>query len=277
MAQLGEAADSTGTRTSPETAKRVIAAQFRNPEQSPILAGGAVSGTGTLVYHVQAGVGVYGGVSTARYVVWDETDTAVTAPPATGSSTDWIWVDADGVVRLSGAKPATGVILDRRTVPAGCTATTATVSDWDRRYGLSRGSNLGELAYWQENAAPGTAIAADWSASMPFTIPDARGVGVEVCQELHTDQSGDMNPASILWTVRLDGGSAVRFELPVDQRWVLRQHVVLYRRVLPGRHTITVDRHLQWRKNPGAVIKHFGGADGYQVGFYRVRDLGAVQ
>ena len=277
MAQLGAAADSAGQRTTPQTAQQVIAALYGNSASSPILSGGAVSGTATLAYHVSAGVGVLSTGSGAVYTAWGDTDTSLTSPPAVGTATDTIGADADGVVHVwRGDAPAGTVILDRRTVPAGCTATTATTSAYDRRYAMPYGARLGELAYWQENAAPGTKIAGDWSTTMSFALPQDRGIAVEICQELHTDTKAEVNPASILWSVSLDGGAPVRFELPVDRRWVLRQHTLLFRWVHAGRHTVRIDRHRQWQQQD-TEIYHFGGADGYQVGYYRVQDTGPVE
>lgn len=279
MAQLGAAADSAGQKTTPETAQKIIAAQYTNSGSSPVVAGGKVEGTGTLVYHAKAGVGVHKTGAGAVYVSWGDTDTALTTAPATGTATDVIGVDADGAVGVwrEGSQPDGCVVLDKRTIPAGATATTATTSGYDVKYATPYGARLGELAYWQENAAPGTPVAADWTVTLDFDLPQDRGVAVEICQELHTEERNDVNPASMLWSIAMDGGQAWKFELPVDRRWVLRQHTVLFRWVLAGHHTVTISRHLQWRQDGGTVIKHFGGADGYCVGYYRVQDTGPVE
>lgn len=279
MAQLGAAADSAGQKTTPETAQRVIAAQYTNSSVSPVVAGGKVTGSGTLVYRVAAGVGLHATGAGAVYVAWGETDTSLTSAPASGTATDVIGVDADGVVGVwrDGAQPPGCVVLDRRTIPAGTTATAATTSSYDVKYATPYGAQLGELAYWQENAAPGDAAADDWTVTMDFGLPQDRNIAVEVCQEIKTENMQEMNPAAVRWSVSLDGGPATVFELPADRRRVLRQHSVFFRGLGVGHHTVTVARHTMWKQNDRTVLTHFGGADGYQNGFYRVRDLGPAE
>lgn len=277
MGQLGAAADSQGRRTTPETAQQIIAGLYTNSSSAPILAGGKVTGTATLAYHVAAGVGVISTAAGAKYVTWNETDTALTTPPETGTATDIIFADADGVIHVTRDGSVAGCVLDKRTIAAGVTATSSTTSSYDRRYATPYGARLGELAYWQENAAPGMAAAGDWAVNLPFSIPSDRGIELEICQELKTADSAEVNPGAILWSVSLDGGGPVRFELPVDRRRVLRQHNLRYRWVLAGRHTFTITRTTQWLRYPDTQVTHFGGADGYQVGYYRVQDMGPVE
>ncbi|RLP08925.1 hypothetical protein [Propionibacterium australiense] len=277
MGQLGEAVDSQGRRTTPETAQQIIAGQYTNSQSNPILTGGQVTGTATLAYHVAAGVGVIKTAAGAKYVTWDETDTALTTPPETGTATDTIFADADGVIHVTRDNYIAGCVLDKRTITAGATATSSTTSSYDRRYATPYGARLGELAYWQENAAPGTQAAGTWTVNLSFSIPSDRGIELEICQELKTYDSGELNPGAILWSVSLDGGGPVRFELPVDRRKVLRQQNLRYRWVLAGRHTFTITRKTQWLRYPDTRVVHFGGGDGYQVGYYRVQDMGPVE
>lgn len=158
MAQYGQAADSGGVKTAPETVQQVIAALYSNATDCPVLAGGSVTGRADMAYQVSAGVGLVQSAAGACYVTWDAQQTGLTTPPPSGSATDCIYVDADGVVRMTRGTPPAGVcVLDKRTVPAAATSTTGTTSVHNRVWALSRGQGPTKIAEYMDPTVSGWA------------------------------------------------------------------------------------------------------------------------
>lgn len=283
MAQLGAAADRGGARTSPETFQRIIAGQYRNVDVSPVLAGGDVSGTGSLAYHVKAGSAVCKvGEGRAVYVVWDETDTALTTPPATGTARDIIYVDRDGVVGVarwgSGPDEPWYVTLDIRTITAGATATTASSSVWDKNYALTYGVSAGELAAWVDPAETGTIAADSWDMRLPFSLPRDMHLRVELIQAMATDQNHDgLNSASLKWQFSLETGLSTTIELGADRRWTQRQYTCEWQHVPKGDHVLTVHRETRWKEHSDTQVVHIGYKDGWVPTIYRLWESGLSQ
>ena len=283
MAQFGAAADRSGQRTAPDTVQRIIAGQYRNVDVSPVLAGGDVSGTGTLAYHVKAGSAVCKvGEGRAVYVVWDETDTALTTAPATGSETDIIYVDQDGVVGIAkwGRGPAEPwyVTLDRRTIAAGATSTSATTSVWDKNYALTYGVSAGEITAWVDPAETGTIAADTWDMRLPFSLSRDMNLRLELIQAMATDQDhSGLNSASLKWQFSLETGLNTTIELPVDRRWTQRQYMCEWQHVPKGDHVLTVHRETRWRERSDTKIVHIGYKWGWTPTIYRLWESGLAQ
>ena len=283
MAQYGAAADSAGTRTAPETVQRIIYGQYRNPDESPVLSGGDVAGTGTLAYHVTAGQAVCKvGDGRAVYVVWDDTDTALTTAPATGTEKDVVYVDRDGVVGLAkdGHVPADPwyVTLDVRTIAAGATSTTATTSVHDKNYALVYGVSRGELCSWTDPATTGSVAADSWDMRLPFSLGRDMTLRLELIQAMATDSDhSDINAASLKWVFSLETGLSTTIEMPIDRRWVQRQYTCEWQSVPKGDHVLTVHRESYWRSHSDTRIIHVGFQDGWVPTIYRLWESGLAQ
>lgn len=276
MAQLGAAADSNGIRTSPETAQQVIAAMYVNSSQCPIVSGGAVTGTSTLAYHVQAGVGIVSTAAGAVYAAWADTDTALTTAPETGTATDVIYVDADGLVKVcrDGDAPKGVCILDKRVIAASVTATTSTTGAWKRIFAEGYGASQGTLAFYRETAPEGQQAAGDWTFDLYFTTTETRDVMYTVCQELKTPDVGELNPAAIRWTITVDGSVFCQFEMLACRMYRVEMKDTFHPSLPPGNHHVAFQRHVQWPA--GVKVYHFGQVGGYERGYLRVNDAGVA-
>lgn len=283
MGQYGKAADSSGVKTTPETVQKIIAAQYENTSVSPLIGGGEVTGLGTLAFQVSAGVGVCTTSAGAVQVAWDNTQTALITPPTSGTATWVVYVDVDGSVQVGKVPvPPPYVTLAQFSVPAGTTATTSLTNTWNTNYALSYGSNLGTLVWWPELAPAGVAAASEFVATLQFYVPTDRIVSVDITQEIWYGPNFDLgrltpqntNSGACRWNLSVDSGALnYQFELPYDQRRVLRQRVLPLSTLQKGSHTISVKR-----TNMGSFTGyHFGNTDGYDQGYYAVRDLGAAQ
>lgn len=274
MGQLGAAADSNGAKTTPETAQQIIAAQYVNARLSPVVGGGQVTGTSTLAYHVTAGVGLVQTAAGAVYAAWAETDTALTAPPETGTATDVIYVDADGLVHIArdGDQPAGVCVLDKRTITAGAAATTATTSGWKRIWAETYGSSQGTLAFFREPASNDQLAATTYTFNLWFTTTTARDVTYTICQQLRTDSVGELNPAAIQWTIIVDGTEYAKFELMATRLRTVAMKDTFHPSLPAGSHHIQFVRRTVWPSN--ARVLHFGIGDGFEGGYLRVNDEG---
>lgn len=278
MGQLGAAADSNGAKTTPEVAQQVIAAQYVNSDKSPVVSGGAVTGTSTLAYHVAAGVGLVRTAAGAVYAAWAETDTALTTPPAgTETAIDVIYVDADGLVHIArdGSQPAGVCILDKRTVPAGVTATTATSSAWKRSWAETYGSSQGTLAFVRDPAPSGRWAPGSWTYDLYFTTTETRDVTYTVLQCLYTKPEGEINACGVKWTIIVDGTRYAMFEL-LATRFLAPVIKDTFHPSLPaGDHHVQFTYSKTWPEN--TPLFNFGGSDGYEQAYVRVNDQGVAE
>ena len=262
MAQYGLAADSQGVKTAPETVQQVNGAQWTNSDDCPVVDGGVVSGRADLAYSYTAGVGLIKTSAGAYYVTWEAGTTGLVTAPTSGTATDWIYVDADGVVRVKrGSKPSGVCILDARTVPAGATATTATTSTYDRVWAISRGQGPQKLAEYIDTASNGQAAAEgpfDW-ATLAFVLPYDYDLRVQIDSNLAVrgaatlDNNVYTNPiGSSLYTLYLDGVQMDTREMAYSRIYELKQTTIYLPGVTAGRHTIKVVRQHLW----GATGEH---------------------
>ena len=278
MGQLGAAADSNGAKTTPETAQQIIAAQYANSHLSPVVGGGEVTGTSTLAYHAAAGVGLVRTAAGAVYAAWTETDTALTSPPETGTATDVIYVDADGLVHVArdGAQPAGACVLDKRTITAATTATTATSSSWKRTWAEAYGASQGTLAFFREQASNDQVASSSYTFDLYFTTTTTRDVNYTICQQLRTDPAGagELNPAAIQWTILVDGTQYAKFELMATRLRTVAMKDTFHPSLPAGSHHIQFARRTVWPD--GVRTLHFGLGDGFEGGYLRVNDEGAA-
>lgn len=256
MAQYGLAADSQGVKTAPETVQQVFASLYSNADDCPMVGGGVVSGRADMAYSYTAGVGLIKTSAGAYYVTWEAGQTGLVTAPSSGTATDWIYADADGVVRVKrGSKPAGVCILDARTVPAGATATTATTSTYDRVWAISRGQGPDKIA---EEVAPVTnevlaeSSLFDW-AVLTFVLPYDYDLRVQIDSNLAVRGAGSLpgdptvNPiGSALYELYLDGVAMDRREMAYSRIYELKQTSIYLTGVTAGQHTIRVTRRHLW-------------------------------
>lgn len=262
MAQYGLVADSQGVKTAPETVQQVFASLYSNAADCPVVGGGVVSGRADLAYSYTAGVGLIKTSAGAYYVTWEAGQTGLVTAPSSGTVTDWIYADADGVVRVQrGSEPAGVCILDARTVPAGATATTGTTSIYDRVWAISRGQGPDKLAEYIDTASNGQAAAEgpfDW-ATLTFDIAYDYDLRVQIDSNLAVRGAGSLdnnvytNPiGSALYTLYLDGVQMDTREMAYSRIYELKQTTIYLPGVTAGRHTIKVVRQHLW----GATGEH---------------------
>ena len=255
MAQYGQAADSSGLRTTPETVQRIIAAEYANAADCPVVAGGMITGQADMAYKVGAGVGLVATAAGACYVAWPDTVTALTTAPPTGTTTDAIYVDADGQVNVArGEAPAGTCVLDKRSVPAGATGTTATNSISTRRWALPRGQGPIKIAEHVDPSTSGDAHSPRFLwASLGFSTPYAYDLRVVIDQALTTRGSAGLAPGnnaleagSCRYTVELDGAEIDSREIMYTRVWELRQTTIYVPNVRAGSHMLRIYRQHQW-------------------------------
>lgn len=280
MAQWGAAADTGGLRTTPETVQSVIGALYSNIADSPIISGGVVTGRADLAFDVSATVAAHKTPAGAVYVASDAVTTALITPPASGTQTWIVYMDADGQVNVGTSPVAPYVTIGQYNVPASCKATSSLTNTWNTNYALPFGASLNQLVGWQENAVPGQVAADSFVATLQFYVPTDRRIITRVVQELKMADPPDNSTVvcgAVGWTLTLDGGAdQIHFELPVDRTRCLRSYDVPWT-VNKGTHSIAISRHTSWLST-GNVVYHFGGdADGFQHGYYEVRDDGIAK
>ena len=250
MAQYGLVADSKGVKTAPETVQQVFASLYSNAADCPVVGGGVVSGRADMAYSYTAGVGLIKTSAGAYYVTWEAGQTGLVTAPSSGTATDWIYADADGVVRVQrDSKPAGVCILDARTVPAGATATTATTSTYDRVWAISRGQGPDKIAEYKEPALNTDA----WShrhkwVSLGFATAydyDLR-LELELALAVRPNQIANDPTGSALYEVFLDGVFVDDQEIGYTKYWEIRQTTFRLDNVPAGRHTIDIYRRHKW-------------------------------
>jgi len=184
--------------TSPDDMKRIIGAQYMNNGVLPN-GGLTVEGTSSMKYKVNHGAAfMFDSVASGLGVLVPvDTVTVNTAPaPSTGTRTDTIYVDGDGVVRVhEGTNPPHGVVIAQFVVPAGVTSTSSAQRTIDRNYAIPVGASLGRLLHWD-----GSGITA-WTETNPtqrfkgqFSLPTDRIVRIEQVATLTTPDAATRLP-----------------------------------------------------------------------------------
>lgn len=253
--QYGLAADSHGVRTAPETLQQVIAAEYGNAADCPVVLGGQVTGRADMRYEYTAGVGLIKTAAGAYFVTWDAGQTGIVDSVTSGTATDTLYVDRDGLVNVTREQaPANVCVLDRRSVPAGATATSDTSSIHTRKWALSRGQGEVKLAEHVDPSTSGEAHSPRFLwATLAFSIAYAYDLRVVIDQALTTRGSAGLAPGnnaleagSCRYTVELDGAEIDSREIMYTRVWELKQTTIYVPNVRAGSHMLRIYRQHQW-------------------------------
>lgn len=265
MGQIGLDRNSDGTGgTRPSDWQRFVGALFENAADSPVIDGGIVNGTATLQYAYSAGTGVKATGDGAIILTWPAGQTPATAAPASGSATDVVYVtDANGP-RLARDTdvPADSIILGKRKIDAGVTATTATTEVWDRKWAISRG--MGDnLLGWAHDTYVGDARPDRFLwMTVDFVAQFDMDISVEVIHNIYSQPASeqDLGPGSMRYEVYLDSKPIRNQEIGFDRRWLANSFSFTYDSgVSAGRHKLEVWRSKAW----GANGHHFPASGGW--------------
>lgn len=277
---LGVPPDAQGNGTTPEDVQRIIAALYEQTDG--ILSGCKVLTRSDFKYHVTAGavlqtVGADLNVWVPVYEQFVTPDPA----PASGSRTDTIFAHQNlpgsggsslayvGVAPSAAfpSVPAGAVILDRRTVPAGATATTATTSIHDKRYARLTGAGLGDLSYAADTdtAARNNKGTTYTRGSQRFVVPTDRHVRLELTTTVSVSNSNGTTPTSgeigLIYSLYIDGELKKTFERMANRWWESKQFTTV-EQVSAGAHTA------EWRVR---------GSDANPSGYWAVRQGGTLK
>lgn len=270
---LGLPRNAQGIGVTPEDHQRVLWGLYRS--HVPLIVKGLeVTGTASMAYKVAAGV-VYIPMGEARAILVpiDGVTVQTTAAPSAGSRVDVLYVGQDGAVKVGTYLPAGSAEIDRRTVQAGTTATTATTGLRDRKFQMLFGATMGRLAKWVDNTAYGaawdTASKVRFSAWLP-TLPSDRLLDFRFSQTLATNATG---PQSIIWELWMDGNHLETREMAVGPIAETKT-TVFSREVLAGDHRI----ELRARRGQGnGTITYFGGGSlAFPGNVLEVMDVGMI-
>lgn len=246
---IGLAPNANGTGSEPEDLQRWIWSLYR-ADSGTIARGLEVTPTSTMSYAVAAGVAIIP-VATARAIAVpvDAVTVPTSAAPSSGTRTDYIYVGADGAVKVGGTQAANTALLDKRTVSAGTTATTATTSQLgNRKYAPLFGSTMGMIARWEDPLATGAKVpnARTKVGSLTFTLDSDRrldmGLQVSYDQEINANTGTDSwKVASFQWEIFMDGQRVRWTELAVHSWPEVKQDRLTFT-VNAGTHTIEIYR-----------------------------------
>lgn len=258
---VGKAPTADGTGTTPEDFQRWIWSLYRTGG-SAIAAGGEVSGTSKMAYSVEPAAAILSSGDRRRYVALSERVTVPTAAaPSSGSRTDYIYVGGDGAVMVGSSQPTNTALLDKRLVPAGITATTATTSLLgDRRFAPLRGASMGPVLSWGESLAHLGTIPAAWTTVMSktLTLDEDRTLDWRHFMTAAIQQAADGVFSSVQWQLSIDGAVFKTWEFKVDNIAETRYFAVTGV-LTAGTHTVTLRRRV--RRNPTNVVSYYRGGD----------------
>lgn len=241
MGQYGAAVDASGAKTTPETVQKIIAAQYTNSADNPVIGGGVITGLGTLAFQVSAGVAVCTTAAGAVMVAWDATQTALITPPSSGTTYWVVYVDVNGNV-LVNTLPVVApyVTLGKFSVPAGTTATSSLTNTWNTNYALPYGASLHTLFDGTDksnNAMGGTINVVTGS----FYVPTDRRVCIELTTSLMAVQAHTGNPVatgSAYQKIILDGVLIRSMERQLTGNAESTEQYREYVNVQKGTHTV---------------------------------------
>lgn len=275
---FGVPPDAAGNGTTPEDIQRITAATYEN---AGILTGCKVFTRSDWKYLVTAGaVVVDTGSDLAVEVPVDEVLLDAPAAPTTGTAVHTIYVVQDfpgstgsslrRVVVTTGEAPAGAIVLDRRTVSAGQTATTATTSTWDRRYAMLSGASLGMLSTARDTDTTPRQTGVFTRASQRINVPTDRWLDIRLSSTIsraNADGSqiqGNLK-GSAMYRIYIDGALRKSFEREFGRVWNTEQFTTT-EYVSMGAHTIHYTVERQWT-DPGIYLPNdywavrYGGPD----------------
>lgn len=281
--------------TTTEEMQRMIAADYRT---AGIVDGCKVSGTSGMSYSISAGAVIIDtGTDMAIKVAVAAQTVPTTAAPATGSRTDTIYVvqefptannpAANSYVAVtSGSVPANAIVIDRRNVPAGVTATTATTSVHNRKYALPIGGSLGRLHLAIDtNESPHNSSALLTRGAGRFYVPTDRDVEFNMVSTVSMSDSGGFTPdqywnASVIYKFYVDGQLVKSWEREYSRIWDSRQ-LSFVMALSEGTHDVYYTVQSKWI--PDLVLSQYrywavryGGSQQYNGDQFRVYDRGVI-
>ena len=273
--------------TSPEDVQRWVWSLYRTDNGPALVRGGSqgspegvVSGTSSMEYQVAAGVAVFpAGYCQSIAVPFERGRVATLPAPTSGTRTDYVYLTADGAVQVGRTQPNGTALLDKRTVPANITATTATTSVlgdmvYSPLYGASSGKILGHTVEGADNQE---IDAADrLMLSRTFTLDSDRVVQINLLTTYRTDATfaDNANYASIKWGIYIDGAHNRTFQFHVNR--VPETKNAIYTVTLPaGTHNIQVRRSIErYPINGVKVLYRYGGESKWPGTRLELYDMG---
>lgn len=284
---VGIAPDADGNGTAPEDMRRWIWSLYR-AETPSIVRGLTVAGRSDMAYAVSAGVAVFPtGAQEAIAVPFDAVDVAAPPAPSSGSRTDHIYATSEGAVMVGTVQPAGTSLIDKRTVPANITATTATTSTLgNRRFAPLFGSSMGEIAYWKHGAADLSKISDKRTllTSQTITLESDRRLNFElqVTYEMSREANVTTNgwkTASFVWEIWVDGVMRRTFTLGVPEFAETKMNTTSWE-LTEGTHTIDLyrTRGLQGTDDPDNdyPVLRSGGSGNYAGNTFKIVDIGGM-
>lgn len=253
-----------------------------------IVAGLEVVGTASMFYRINNGVAVFPyGEGQCVVVPVQQMQVASPEAPAVGTRSDVIHMNQAGVVQVSTSLPAGSVLLDRRVVRAGVTATSATTSELgNRTYAPLRGASMGQLALWKDPTADGARVpdARRQVTAQTFTLDTDRQIecNLQVSYDMarSANVSGIVSTASFVWQTYVDDVFVRTVELGVQDFGETKQDRAVFS-LSAGTHTIALyrERRLIGTPNPTTdyPLHRSGGSSLWPGTSYEIRDIGAAR
>lgn len=160
MGSMGIAPDAQGNGLTDLEHRRIIWSQYRT---FGIIQGAEVEGTAGMAYRVRPGAVAYETSASNREAIIMPVPSVPSVPtiaaPASGSRTDYVWVDQQGQVFVTQSSSGSGrFLLSQRTVTAGTTATTSTTASRDRDFAVPLAGSLGVIDRWDDDGTHLSAI-----------------------------------------------------------------------------------------------------------------------
>lgn len=281
---VGLAPDGSGNGTTPADLQRWIWSLYR-VSTGQIARGLEVTGRSNMSYAVAPGVVIIPtGTAMAVAVPVDAVNVNTPAAPSSGSRTDYIYVGQDGAVMVGTSQPANTALLDKRTVPANITATTATTSLLgNRKYAPLYGGTMGRLVNWYETRPDlseipdartrvfSTTLTVDSDRLLSWTLQQS----YELARNANTGSDG-WKVASMLWEYVWDGVGVYSTEIGVEPYAETKTNS--YEFTVPaGTHTLEIYRSRRLVGIPGDVVVHRrGGANNWPGTSFKIVDLGGI-
>lgn len=275
---IGLDRDSQGKGTEPKDIQSWIWSLYRTA--GTIARGLEVTGTSTMQYQVQGGIAILStGDRLAIAVPISATTVATPSAPSTGSRTDYIYVGQDGAVQVGTTQPAGTALIDKRKVPAGITATTATTTLLgNRQFAPLYGSSMGQIASWKDPLADLATIpdARSKVGTLTFTIDSDRRIEMhlQVSYDQRAEANTDWKVGSFVWEIWINGKLRRSSELAVHS-WAETKQNRFGFDLTAG--TYTVDLYRERRLTSGGLLMHrVGGSAQWPGTTFTITDLGGL-
>lgn len=281
--------------TTTQDMQRIIAAEYRT---AGIIDGCDITTGSTMAYTISAGAVVLDtGHDMAVKVPVAQQTIPTTPAPATGTRTDTIYVrqnfpteanpdNSSFVGVTSGAAPSNTVVIDRRTVPAGATGTSATTSVHNRKFALPIGGSLGRqhLAI-DTGGTVFTPTSKVTRGAGTIYVPTDRDLEFNMISTVSMSDANGSTPdqywnCSVLYKFYVDGELVKSWERMISRIWDSQQFSFVY--AMPeGQHSVhyTVEGRYfpEWT---GAAYRFWtvreGGTNKFSGDQFRVYDRGVI-